>query len=218
MKNIKNNLFLISLLFLCFGIANHLQAQTNIALNKTAKQSSQTSASRAVDGNTDGMWDKNSVTHTNDNEKNSWWEVDLGGMYAISEIKIWNRTDCCWERLQNFYIMVSERPIQENNKVSFQFAQGPLSFTSETEKFKTWKNNVEGRYVRIFIEGTGILSLAEVEVFGQPIKNTNVAWGKAVTQSSTGQPNAEATKAIDGNTNSWWQTDKNNTICQMATT
>jgi len=52
----------------------------NLALNKTATMSSTGwggTASRAVDGNTDGVWDNGSVAHTG-KQANPWWEVDLG--------------------------------------------------------------------------------------------------------------------------------------------
>lgn len=148
---------------------------TNVSKGKSAKQSSggqpeRGAASKALDGNTSGgwTWDNNTITHTND-ETAPWWEVDLGGVYNVSEIKIWNRTDeCCWNRLQNFYVMVSETPIAANSTGSNQFVTGPLSFGSAAETFKSLKGNARGRYVRIFLTSNTprVLSLAEVEVFG----------------------------------------------------
>src|ERR1051325_2784896 len=66
-------------------------------------------ASRAVDGNTNGNWANNSVTHTDYNYE-GWWQVDLGSVQSISSIKLSNRTDCCAERLSNFYVLVSDEP------------------------------------------------------------------------------------------------------------
>ena len=151
---------------------------SNVAKGKTARQSSggdpaRGSASKSVDGNTSGVWtyDNNTITHTNE-ENNPWWELDLGGVYDVSEIKIWNRTDdCCWARLQNFYVMLSETPIEASSTTASQYAPGPISFSSATEKSKSLKGNAKGRYVRIFMIVTGApraLSLAEVEVMGTP--------------------------------------------------
>ncbi|MDD4869368.1 MAG: SUMF1/EgtB/PvdO family nonheme iron enzyme [Kiritimatiellae bacterium] len=73
----------------------------NIAVGKKATQSSTygvCSASRAVDGNTDGEYAKNSLAHTGNGE-NEWWEVDLGAVTTIERLVIWNRTDCAMERL-----------------------------------------------------------------------------------------------------------------------
>ncbi|MEO0473092.1 MAG: discoidin domain-containing protein, partial [Bacteroidota bacterium] len=81
-----------------------------ISQGKPSKQSSQYSAnagqaSKAVDGNTSGNWRHGSVTHTG-KQANPWWEVDLQAEYDIDRIEIFNRTDCCKERLDNMQIMV----------------------------------------------------------------------------------------------------------------
>jgi type IV pilus assembly protein PilY1 len=82
---------------------------TNVAQGKTTSQSSSAYggvSSRAVDGNTDGTYNNNSVTHTTSGLQ-PWWQVDLGASEQIRRIRIFNRTDCCEDRLQNFYIFVS---------------------------------------------------------------------------------------------------------------
>ncbi len=84
---------------------------------------------------------------------------------------------------------------------------------------------VKGRYVRVQLAGTNYLSLAEVRVFGDVGNGgTNLARGKATSQSSTAYADAGASSsAIDGNTNgdfgqgsvthtkqdpnAWWQVD-----------
>lgn len=67
----------------------------NAALKGKATQSSESYAgapSRAIDGNTSGIYTDNSVTHTETTE-NPWWEVDLGSELPIESIAVWNRTD-----------------------------------------------------------------------------------------------------------------------------
>ncbi len=67
----------------------------NVARGGSATQSSTGFGgvvSRAIDGNTDGDYQKNSVTHTNI-EDNPWIEVDLGSPHRIDRIVLWNRTD-----------------------------------------------------------------------------------------------------------------------------
>lgn len=91
-----------------------LNGSTNLALGRPAHQYNTGfggDAARAVDGNTDGNWANNSVTHTYGDYQN-WWQVDLGSVQAISTIEVWNRTDCCSERLRNFYVFVSDVPFQ----------------------------------------------------------------------------------------------------------
>lgn len=77
---------------------------TNLALGQATTQSSDDYgglASRAVDGNTSGNWADSSLTHTT-NENQPWWQVDLAKVQSLSTIDVWNRTDCCAERLSNY--------------------------------------------------------------------------------------------------------------------
>jgi hypothetical protein len=142
----------------------------NLARGKQARQSSTGyggDAGRAVDGNTDGSYYANSVSHTN-GQPQDWWEVDLGSTYNIGLIKIWNRTDCCSERLSNFHVMVSERPFSSSNLNDSLSQSGIWSSHNSGKAGRTTeiKVNAQGRYVRIQLAGTNWLQLAEVEVFG----------------------------------------------------
>ena len=134
-----------------------------MAIGKIATQSSTLSnpahpvASKAVDGNTDGNFPKGSTTHTNQ-EKNPWWMVDLEREYEISAVILWNRIDCCGERLQNFQIILS----------------GEGGTIVRTIKYSTGAKDVlpfpvsppaKARRVKVQLLGVGILQLAEVEVF-----------------------------------------------------
>jgi hypothetical protein len=49
-----------------------------------------------------------STTHTND-EQGAWWQVDLGSRKKISKIIIYNRTDCCVDRLSNYQVTISNK-------------------------------------------------------------------------------------------------------------
>jgi hypothetical protein len=77
-------------------------AGRNVASQGTARQSSTGylgDAKRAVDGNTDGNYgEARSTTHTNE-EKDPWWELDLGQDLAVDSLAVWNRTDGSGERL-----------------------------------------------------------------------------------------------------------------------
>ena len=65
-------------------------------------------SSRAIDGNYSGVWGNGSVTHTADNgDAGSWWQVDLGAARPITDIALFNRTDCCGGRLANFSVLAS---------------------------------------------------------------------------------------------------------------
>jgi len=67
----------------------------NVAIKGKASQSSvgyDAPAEFAIDGNTNGDFDKKSTTHT-ETEDNPWWEVDLGSEQSVDSVVVWNRTD-----------------------------------------------------------------------------------------------------------------------------
>lgn len=56
-------------------------------------------ASRAVDGNISGNWQHDSVTHTGTGSRRN-WRIAFNKQEAIKSIRIYNRTDCCSDRLE----------------------------------------------------------------------------------------------------------------------
>jgi len=149
---------------------------------------------------------------------------------TINAIVIWNRTDCCGDRLTDYWVFVSNTPFDPSdtpatlqNRVGTwnthqTSAPGPLVTIST--------GGITGRYVRVQLSGTNNLSLAEVQVIGSnaTVANANLALGKTASQSSTrlfSPAGPEA--AIDGNTDgdfthgsvthtnadpyAWWQVD-----------
>ena len=96
----------------------------NVALKGTAKQSSLASEGKpefAIDGNTNGTYSNGSITHTSESGSKPWWEVDLGKEHPIESINIYNRVDCCTERLDNFVITI----LDENYQVILQSGKNP---------------------------------------------------------------------------------------------
>ena len=144
-------------------------SSTNLALNKPATQSTTNwiaTADKAVDGNTNGdYWQDLSVAET-DWGANPWWEVDLGAIENISEIEIWNRTDCCSFNLDDYYILISGNPFISGNlnDVLTQTGVQPFYQDSEAGSPTTVPINTSGRYVRVQLNWQAILTLAEVVV------------------------------------------------------
>ena len=139
-----------------FGTAP--EVATNIALSGVATQSTTAfggDASRAIDGNTSGIWGDRSVTHTND-RADSWWQVELEEENQIGEIILFNRTNCCSNRLSNFTVSVLDE-------------QGSVVWSELYEDYPSPSLSIDlsvtGKTVRVSLEG--ILSLAEVQVFNE---------------------------------------------------
>jgi alpha-L-fucosidase 2 len=143
--------------------------RVNLALHKSAGQSSTAfggAAGRAVDGNTGGSYGGGSVTHT-DFQDEAWWQVDLGAAEPISRISIWNRTDCCAERLTDFYVHVSESPFASTSLADTLADEAVWSYhhAGQGGTPSVVEVGQQGRYVRVQLAGTNALSLAEVQVF-----------------------------------------------------
>ncbi|MCA9152325.1 MAG: HEAT repeat domain-containing protein, partial [Planctomycetales bacterium] len=68
----------------------------NIARGGTATQSATSHggvAERAIDGRTSGSYSSGTQTHTPENSRDPWWEVDLGDEYPLDAIRVFNRTE-----------------------------------------------------------------------------------------------------------------------------
>lgn len=151
--------------------AHNIPVQINVALNKPVTQSSSNTqpdnAGRANDGNTDGDYFNNSVSHTRQGIDN-WWQVDLGAEYDISNVKIFNRTDCCGERLSNYHLFISNTPITGNTVAEVQAIPGiiDLQQVEQADRPSTIEVGRRGRYVRIQLRhDVNQLAIAEVQVF-----------------------------------------------------
>ncbi|MEM9719190.1 MAG: PQQ-dependent sugar dehydrogenase, partial [Bacteroidota bacterium] len=143
---------------------------SNLAHNRPTRQSSTYGngvAALAVDGNLTGTspWSAD-LQHTN-NEAQPWWEVDLGANSQIDSVNIFNRSDCCQDRLSDFYVLVSDAPmIGDLNSL---LADGDISqtfFSGSAGQIARLGVKTEGRYVRIQLSGSSVFHISEVEVMG----------------------------------------------------
>lgn len=105
--------------FLSLAEVQVFSGSNNIALRGDARQSSTAfggNATLAIDGNTDGQYEKaKSTTHT-EQSKNPWWELDLKSIQPIDRIAIWNRTDGVGDRLAGFKLILLDaqrKPVWE---------------------------------------------------------------------------------------------------------
>ncbi|GAA1528273.1 alpha-L-fucosidase [Kribbella lupini] len=185
--------------------------QTNLALGRTASQSSEyetaAPAARAVDGNRDGGFWNGSLSHTAEQDE-AWWQVDLESRRPIGGVTIFNRTDCCIARLADFYVLVSNTPFTSNSLEATRKQSGVTAIHVDRVATKVEVPvGRDGRYVRIQLAGHNPLALAEVEVRSampaKPSPYRNLALAAKTSQSSVADGGA-STRAQDGNTNGAW--------------
>jgi hypothetical protein len=174
----------------------------------------------AVDGDKNQNYGT-SCTHTN-LQANPWWKVDLGSNYYIYGLKVWNRADCCGERLTTLKVQTS------NDNVNF-YDVDDLKVAATNGGVYSFVNPFTGRYVRLMLgkPTADYLTICEVEIYGRPqnigeiriyfiivhynsscasfysmfVLGAVVSKGKSVSQSSEYAPSpGRANVAIDGNT------------------
>lgn len=155
---------------LCASMAGAANAATNVAPAGSASQSSnwcgvsQCGAGGAIDGTTGGNYNAGPMQHTNIDSGLpvgngfAWWRVDLDQDYAVEEIVIWNRTDCCSERLRNFTVTLWDDGTQVWSGVWAQ-SGGPAPSTS-------FLLGAVGDAVMVQLNRQDYLHMAEVQVFG----------------------------------------------------
>jgi hypothetical protein len=148
------------------------QGETNLALGTPSYQSSDpfgAPASRANDGNTDGNFWDGSVSHTDFGLVTSeadwpgqYWYVDLGSERTVDAVNLFNRTDCCSERLSHYNVLAYDSNQQVWNVISNHSADD----TTGVSFFHWPVNLVRTRYVMIGKTDDNYLQLAEVQVMG----------------------------------------------------
>lgn len=180
----------------------------NAAFRKSATQSSEYPGFPASNG-TDG--NLGNFTHTNSNDANASWQVDLGATVPINQIILNNRGDgCCPERLQNINVDILDRngnvvqsflDLNDNNTLGSPSAltiQLPTTVLGQTVRVSRTASPGGG-------DANNVLSLGEAQVIA-----TNLAIFGTATQSSEygGFP---AGNAIDNNLGNFTHTNSNDT-------
>ncbi len=155
-------------------------AGTNLSLNKSTSQSSTanagSTADKAVNGSREGNFTVASGTATNP-EANPYWEVDLGANYPVHAVRIFNRTDDGGKNLIDFTVYVSSFPFALTNTDMRGYRH--INMAGVEADINIYR---AARYVRVQLNGTGTLQLAEIEVMG-----TNVPVGGTFLESPGNQ-------------------------------
>lgn len=120
---------------------------------------------KVTDGFACGQDGPFTYAHTN-TEANPWWEVDLGAVYFVKEIQVWNRSSCCINWLSNYSVFTSVNPFISNDYIATKNQIGVDNFyqTSIAQRPTTFAVNNSARYVRIQLSGSNYLVLNEVVV------------------------------------------------------
>ncbi|RUS73293.1 hypothetical protein EGW08_018942, partial [Elysia chlorotica] len=152
----------------------YISGGRNVALKQRAEQSPKFEswsedwgASNAVDGRTD---DPNKAghtcTHTDHKGSHGWWELEFSRPVDISSFLIYNRFDCCQERLEKFKLTV--KPGSSTDTPYIYTEPGDRKLTYEVVPYPPIRFPVRELRFDVDNQGTNvILTLCEVFVFGE---------------------------------------------------
>ncbi len=110
--------------FLTISEVEVYSAGRNVARAGSATQSSvayNSPAGKALDGNADGSFPSCSCTAESED---AWWELDLGSEIPIDHVVVYNRNDCCPERLDNVSVTILDK--QRNPTVGEKIGDAPF--------------------------------------------------------------------------------------------
>jgi len=146
---------------------DHTGKMINVALGRHARQSSLSQWSHAYDADraVSGWRNAPFVFHT-DFEATPWWEVDLGRIYPIDRVVVYNRRDGCRERARTLSISVRSDTKEAGTSVysrADSFVDTPAGVPLVVEL-----RGRCARFVRIQLHEHTALHLQQVEIFLQP--------------------------------------------------
>lgn len=155
---------------------------TNLALNKPSAINGFAGLSRNIAKNAnDGHFASNINTNFDyafsPNGFNNYWDIDLVGFYNIEQINVFTKEGCCQGNATNYRVFISENPFYDTDFQMLLDQNGVQNFTIPliiNGNIATLNNvNTTGRFVRVFLEGTGQLQLVEVEIIGNGTTNSS---------------------------------------------
>uniref|UniRef100_A0A8C6KMM9 Fucolectin tachylectin-4 pentraxin-1 domain-containing protein n=1 Tax=Nothobranchius furzeri TaxID=105023 RepID=A0A8C6KMM9_NOTFU len=166
------------------------------------------SSNRAFDG------DRSACSHTLQQE-NSWWSIDLQGVYNISCISIYNKiADNADISGSQIYIGFS----QQNNRTNNPLVQNITDFRKGHINMYYFSSPVLGRYVTVITPHNLHMILCDVNITGTQVGSSqNVDLNGKKSSQSSNFANLTSDRAFDGSlstcshtlqqVNSWWSVD-----------
>jgi len=119
--------------YLHFAEVEVYVAGKNVAVGKPVKASStmgRFTPEKAVDGIVEYTWGENASLWSSAGRGNQWWELDLGGELPIEKVVLYNRLDCCQERLAGAALTVLGANRQTVGRMAIDdTAVNPLALT-----------------------------------------------------------------------------------------
>uniref|UniRef100_A0A1I8IQ08 PPM-type phosphatase domain-containing protein n=1 Tax=Macrostomum lignano TaxID=282301 RepID=A0A1I8IQ08_9PLAT len=107
---------------------------------------------RAIDGSTAQYWNSDSCSATNRSDPAAWWQAEFGSPARVDFVTLWNRADCCPERLANFQLLMDG-------------VQCASYFTETPESVFNVSCGLTGRVLRVQTLTGVVLTICEIRFF-----------------------------------------------------
>jgi hypothetical protein len=104
-------------------------------------------------------------------ENQPWWQIDLQGTHQLSEIKIYNRMDCCQERASTLNVLLSQDAL--NWELYYSNDQQNVFGGIDGKPLLVNVQHQATRFVRLQLRENEYLHLDEVEIYGIPVTPDN---------------------------------------------
>jgi len=157
------------------------------------------------------------MCHTNGGETWPWVAVEIPRS-NVKQVKIINRANCCWDRVNNMKFWVGDYLPTSSDK---EFTSGGFlgifrgPGTSGQVIDINSQTGLEGRYVILQTRTRTSINLLEIAVFGEPAHNNGIT-PKAVKMSSQFNGNYPGHNCIDGNLNTMCHTKNDEALPWVA--
>jgi len=186
-----------------------------LSLNKPTSGSSVVGGTNegVVNGNTAGIFTDGQCSHSV-GTTNNWWKVYLLVNAKIDTIKIYNRMDCCQERINGAQVFVGDgRQHTLCGTVAYVSGQSVYEFSCygmEGDSVKVEQNNNYLTLCEVQVYGTSTLSGPELLSLNKPTSASSVVGGtnEGVVNGNTAGifTDGQCSHSV-GTTDNWWQVD-----------
>ncbi len=151
-------------------------------------ETSEVTTQQDAAGGCDGVKNGRCGFHVASGETDAWWQVDLGKVYALDRVVVFNRTDGkTAPRTRNLRVLVADEPAADAFREVYR--QGGETFYGVKENkplvVELRDAGVTGRIVRLQVPGRCSFALDEVEVYAADDPQKNIALHKPADQKST---------------------------------
>lgn len=149
--------------FYSFSEKPDRRPSVNLAYKRPSTQSSMSQWSRAGDaqGAVDGIKNGSYGFHTN-REPRPWWQVDLGQVKPLTEIRVFNRLDYNPERSRTLHVLLSNDG--SNWRLAYRHNGGIFGGKDGKPLIVSLKG-LSARFVRLQLDETTWFHLDEVEIY-----------------------------------------------------